>query len=178
MQRATIAITGANGSIGTKLARFLLGSRLRVPQQQSSGTSPCDSAISKEHDQKNGVHLKLLDDYEGFYRGQHPRDPLAVTGDWVPQPVLGTFERVHADILNNSSSSNSNSSGIHNEHGNENLQKSDEQRANCWQHALEGVDTVIHLAAVNPCVYLVATSESALSCLVHPIFVLSSSYLI
>jgi len=106
MQRPVVAITGAQGSIGTKLARFWLGTRVKLSNRE---TAP--------------LHLLLLDDYEGFHKGVYkdPRSADPLPG-FDPGPIVGTFEHVQAELLTWGE----------------------------WTSCLEGVDTVVHFAAVNP----------------------------
>ncbi len=122
MQRACVAITGANGSIGPKLARYLLGVRANLAS--SSDGSGLSSARAVP------LHLKLLDDYDGFHAGRAPHDPRAAEFAFPGLPAVGdlcgSLEHTQADCL---------------EPGGAGLVKT-----------LSDVDSVVHLAAVNPCV--------------------------
>ena len=72
------------------------------------------------------VHLKLLDDFDGFHRHQGRIDPTASEasfGEDFPSDFQGTFEHVPANFL---------------------------QPDGKWTESLSDVDTVVHLAAVNP----------------------------
>ena len=76
-----VAITGAQGSIGLKLARFWLGSQ--VPDE-SGNLRP--------------LHLKLIDDYEGFHGGSK-LDPRSTTvWDGFPAEIIGSYEHCQATV--------------------------------------------------------------------------------
>ena len=124
--RFTVAITGGNGFVGTKLARYWLGTRFQL-QNAASASSAGTTPSSTKGRGRLPVHIKLLDDYEGFLKDrpvQCPRESVDPT--WPGFPAVDpehSFERIPADLLDPVGS---------------------------WRDALEDVDTVVHLAAVNP----------------------------
>jgi nucleoside-diphosphate-sugar epimerase len=79
MQR-TCLITGSNGVIGQKLARWLLGGTI------NSAGDPCE------------WHVKLMDDYDGFCQNKKNDPSASAVWEGFPDKLTGTFEHVQGDL--------------------------------------------------------------------------------
>lgn len=75
MATRKVLITGANGVLGTKLARWLIG----IPG--------------------GAYHVKLLDDFDGFHQGNRVDVANSTCWEGFPEHITGTFEHVQGTLL-------------------------------------------------------------------------------
>jgi nucleoside-diphosphate-sugar epimerase len=80
MSPRTCLITGSNGVIGQKLARWLMGGTVDVAGKATQW------------------HVKLLDDYDGFCQGKRNDPTTSEVWEGFPDKLTGTFEHVQGEL--------------------------------------------------------------------------------